>query len=722
MLSITKKVKVSLAVLTAVCVIYLFTSGFAPYKENRHSKRSHDHNENERILTDTLLSIERQGKFPDDNPCPYLGVRKPITDSKYPNEYDGITCKPHRPHVKDCELAYEIYGSANDLKPEQCTEIKYEDLCTFRANESAGNYNLECDWSVCFPRTPYIGEMNSTYGRIVSWIYAPSDGTIEEIIQHSIQNGFNFVFFKCGSLRQVLSLPRTLKLSSTRKKARKINVNIILIDSISRPHFYRSMPQTIEALRHVVYNESLLATVLDFELLQSVSQHTMDNCRPLYSGVTSGVYKEFSSKWRKSIESLGIPVLFGEYKKSGYQTLFQEEGCWFDHWGLMLTDVERYPTPRRREGFAKRWQELQKRWEDYYIDDFGLTHFTCEVVKKYSQTNDLDIPDQVCFNGDFISTYYLKYHLDYLRSIRDYQDSLPLLHYLHLVTGHTSSGTRIRNDDEGLANYVTQLARDPNTLSIFLSDHGHTRTRFGRTVEGRFELSDPLMFAILPENIAKILGKNKVRSLVENQRRLFTTLDIHRMLMALNNPVKMSSEDYKVNGILSVLPSNRTCKNLPLTPLTRCKCEGNNSGGYGSCLRLRGLETKNNLEKQTEERLEITMDLLVESVLPNMVEVFQVLIETPLLPDETIASAQLVKFDRHTLYNRYQHCVDDGVDIRLCTCVTKYNDDSPITSDRLRSLATRKGFGAETEVTTLDKDKECLLLLSRKQNFSISYE
>lgn len=161
-----------------------------------------------------------------------------------------------------------------------------------------------------------------------------------------------------------------------------------------------------------------------------------------------------------------------------------------------------------------------------------------------------------------------------LRAIRDHKTSLPLLHYLHLITGHTSTGTRIRNDDVGLANYVSELSRDPNTLTIFLSDHGHTRTEFGRTVEGRFELSNPLMFVILPENVAKILGKNKVRSLVENQRRLFTTLDIHRMLMALNNPVKMQSDDYQVNGILSVLPSNRTCENLPLTPLTRCKCEG----------------------------------------------------------------------------------------------------------------------------------------------------
>lgn len=116
------------------------------------------------------------------------------------------------------------------------------------------------------------------------------------------------------------------------------------------------------------------------------------------------------------------------------------------------------------------------------------------------------------------------------------------------------------------------------------------------------------------------------------------------------------------------------------------------------------------------------MDLLVQSALPNVVEVFQVLIETPLLPDETIAYAELVKFDRHTLYNRYQHCVDNGVDIRLCACATKHDDDSPITSDNLRRLATRQMFGADTEVTVLEKSEGCLLLLNRKQNFSISYE
>lgn len=194
----------------------------------------------------------------------------------------------YRPNVKDCEQAYEIYGSASELEEEECDEIKYANLCKFQPNEQSEYYKLQCDWSMCFPRKPYIGRMSPKYGKVVKWIYSPSDSKIAEFIHSSIKIGFNFVFFKCGSLRQVLPLPRIIKLSAKRKKDTKINVNIILIDSISRPHFYRSMPRTINVLRHVVYNQSIPATILDFELLQSVSQHTMDNCRPLYSGVTSG--------------------------------------------------------------------------------------------------------------------------------------------------------------------------------------------------------------------------------------------------------------------------------------------------------------------------------------------------------------------------------------------------------------------------------------------------
>lgn len=62
-------------------------------------------------------------------------------------------------------------------------------------------------------------------------------------------------------------------------------------------------------------------------------------------------------------------------------------------------------------------------------------------------------------------------------------------------------------------------------------------------------------------------------ALVENQRRLFTFLDVHRVLMSLNDPEKMLSQNNSEDGIFAVLPANRTCADLSLMPLTLCKCE-----------------------------------------------------------------------------------------------------------------------------------------------------
>ena len=117
------------------------------------------------------------------------------------------------------------------------------------------------------------------------------------------------------------------------------------------------------------------------------------------------------------------------------------------------------------------------------------------------------------------------------------------------------------------------------------------------------------------------------------------------------------------------------------------------------------------------------MDLLVESALPDVIEVFQVLIETPSIPDETVVSAQLAKFERHTLYNRYEKCVDNGVELKLCTCLPSNGDEVPMmTFDALRTMATRSMFGTATESIMVDKNKRCLLLLHRKHISSISYE
>ena len=63
---------------------------------------------------------------------------------------------------------------------------------------------------------------------------------------------------------------------------------------------------------------------------------------------------EFSSDVKKSLNPLGIPVLYEKFQNNGYQTMFQEDLCWFDYWGIMLTDVERRGSPGSSTEFKSR--------------------------------------------------------------------------------------------------------------------------------------------------------------------------------------------------------------------------------------------------------------------------------------------------------------------------------------------------------------------------------
>ena len=208
------------------------------------------------------------------------------------------------------------------------------------------------------------------------------------------------------------------------------------------------------------------------------------------------------------------------------------------------------------------------------IDKYGLTHFSCLVCQKYGYTNHYNDPEKLCLNGKFFSHYFLDYTMAVFAALKNDRNAAPLISYFHFNTGHSYSGTRIRNIDEKLAKFLTRMAFDPYTLTLVMSDHGHKSTLYGQTEEGRRELFDPSLFIILPYDAAELLGKDRVTALVENQHRLFTTADLHRGLMSLVDPTGEDTHNPKNAEIFSVLPTTRTCADLPLMPLTRCKCEG----------------------------------------------------------------------------------------------------------------------------------------------------
>ena len=208
------------------------------------------------------------------------------------------------------------------------------------------------------------------------------------------------------------------------------------------------------------------------------------------------------------------------------------------------------------------------------IDHVGITHFSCTVLARVGRTNHYDKPKKICLNGRFFDWYFFNYITRVYTALEKNRKAKPLVSYMHFNTGHEMTGKRMINMDTGLAKFVMDMASFPNTLTMIFSDHGHKTTPFSFTEEGRRELFDPVFFMIVPNGVKEKIGSERMVALVTNQKRLFMLYDVHKALMSLHDSQKKDLKDYLVSGIFSEIPANRTCADLYMLPLTRCKCEG----------------------------------------------------------------------------------------------------------------------------------------------------
>ena len=155
-----------------------------------------------------------------------------------------------------------------------------------------------------------VSSINPRQGIVTDWKVVKPFHTdkVRELVQQNVQHGVEFCFIKCGDILQVLVFPPVVKENSNTDPQGRLNFNIIVVDSNSRPHFYRMLPKSVAALRAIVYDESIPATALDFEMFQAISQHTFDNIRPLFSGIVKGkdiLALNSSSSSRSSSSSSG---------------------------------------------------------------------------------------------------------------------------------------------------------------------------------------------------------------------------------------------------------------------------------------------------------------------------------------------------------------------------------------------------------------------------------
>jgi len=573
------------------------------------------------------------------------------------------------------------------------------------------------------------------------------------------RNKFNFVFVNCFVITdnqtlasQLISIPPRVTTQEGLKPRTKntINVNIVLLDSISRAHFYRSLPKTVERLRSLADKPDMApAKVYDFELFQAVHGHTTHNEHALFTGQLLPPMDP-----DEETPSVRADVLFGHFKRAGYQTMWQEDLCWMSSWGL-VTDL-----------VAGDWEELQIKLKESFIDNTGLTHSSCEVLAPFGADAPFNGPngDQICFNGKLQHSYFLQYSIDTLNTIASSRRSRPLLSYTALNVGHDDTGRRIQSLDSELAQYVSTMANDQNSLTIILADHGNTYTEYTYAIlEGRFEMFHPSLFMIVPNKVASLLGRDALSALEVNQRRLVTMIDLHHSLLLLAGPL---SEFIKPVGLFAPISANRTCNDVELRTPNLCVCEGwdspttNDSTKISmvefavgqlnnlvlaqfaksangkrikypilrACQRLRPLRFENVRERNSKSDggLITSFDVYFQAgnVVNHDEDIFHVEVKSRELANQYSLQMELVHYDRLTLYGKYDACADQGVHLKLCICSESGKEKRLMTKLKKVSWAHYTTFLFKEAKARKIGGIECLFLIKRNHSSgkSVAFE
>lgn len=739
------------------------------------NKRRNNKKEIEKLLD--LISNDEY--FPVDTICPYLGLRKEpyirLKNSLSKNKY----CVRRQPPLEECQKASRDYEV--ESPPERCDEQTEKDLCTitdkWRSSANA-KVKIRCNIGRCGKNPVYVASIDPGTGQLEEqqkWRKFTSKAEIEDnlpsVVSQNSQNGFNFCLIQClrnntsQIIKTVLSFPPVLEMpNSHAPKPPNLNLNVVVLSSVSRAHFYRSLPETVSTLRKIVYDNSITASVLDFEFFQSLGSDAVQNLRILLSGKNG----------KSSYQSSEISTLFAELKKVGYQNIFQTDQCWSED--EMQSKLE---TNGAREEFRKQWTYFQT-MTTKHIDDTGLTYLACEALSQNDRTNQLDgnLPKASCLNG----RYFFSYIFDYMNKIQHAKKvskiKTPFFSYTHLTVTRDKLGVGIKQIDTELSTFLNTMAHEETAVTIVTSDQGPTTTKYSKdSVEGRYEIYDLILFMVIPKGVAAKFGKQQMEALVKNQHRLISPADLHKTLVSMGNLEGNNFARLHNKGLLAEIAENRTCAEFGVEVGALCKCHGwetwfpdndprftwiaefalgklNNklqdsiqklkylNEGNDICQRLVGYAFEKIFRNKEHNTQVLSLDLIVH---PGR-RVFEIQVLTPkhffqeatqtILPSQTKEDLiKLIRFRKSGLLQEFSTLSDNDVYINLClndfhvfrnrTQIRRHIQaaDGKYNEDVLEMAHRARHFGSRPRIQVLDRRNKCLLLITRAHsNHTLAFE
>lgn len=312
----------------------------------------------------------------------------------------------------------------------------------------------------------------------------------------------------------------------------------LTVDSFSRRHFFRKLPDTLEFLNKLNEDPESEFDVFDFKLQNVLGGDSPSNQVPIFSGEAK--FKRGYSG-NQNTDFLGEKAIWNKLREKGFVSLLGFEDCDSN----FVKGLGRKPNV-----------------------DYAVGPFYCAIKQFVSESFGTGVNLQRCLSGH--QTHY--YILNYTKSVIEMNKGVNIMAYLHLNAAHEGTGLHggTLNYDlkEFLSTFLSKYKSDFDMLIFINGDHGMRYGSWHTDLSAFQEQKLPALFLLASKSLLSKFPY-AYHSLSNNTLRLVSKLDYRKTALF----VAGIEEDTPnaINFFNEIAPKSRTCNDLETDP-SYCSC------------------------------------------------------------------------------------------------------------------------------------------------------